>query len=100
NGDTKDCKDNSTVMSLGSYVTRRSGTAGIHGTYFCPADYSGCAGQVNSYFYPVYNSFDQVMINNHQIKFTTAPMVAIDSSNHPYYYHQAVDFKNQGTFES
>lgn len=101
-GNTADCTNNCVTMSLGSYVTRRSGSGGIHGTYFCPGEsaYPDCASKKNSYFFPVYNSFSNVMINDHQIKFTTSPMVAFDTGNKPYYYHQAIDFKNKATFEA
>lgn len=98
-GQSTDCGNNCSVFSLGTYVTRRGGAAGIHGTYFCPAEYTSCAGQTGSYLYPVYNSFSQVMINNGRIKYTTQPMVAFDPSNKPYYYHDARNFKNQATFE-
>ena len=99
-GNNGDCKTNCTVNSLSTYVGRRKGLAGIHGTYFCPTDYSACAGQTNSYLYPVYNSYTGTMVNNGRVKFTTQPMVAFDTSNKPYYYHQAIDFVNKGTFEA
>lgn len=99
-GNNGDCTDNCYVTNLANYVARRGGSAGIHGTYFCPGDYASCAGKTGSYFYPIYNSFSKVMVNDHQIKFTGAPMVAFDAANKPYYYHQAVDFKNKTTFES
>ncbi len=99
-GQNSDCTNNCVVTNLGTYVTRHSGVAGIHGTYFCPGDYATCAGQTGSYLFPVYNSFSKIMINNGRIKYTTQPLVAFDTSNRPYYFHQAIDFKNQGTFQS
>ncbi len=99
-GQTTDCKRDCVVYSLGTYVSRRSGLAGVHGTYFCPADYPSCSGKTNSYDFPVYNTYSQVMINNGRIKYTTQPLVAFDAHNKPYYYHQAIDFKNQATFEA
>lgn len=99
-GQNADCSNNCTTYPLLSYITRRVGLAGIHGTYFCPPDYASCAGQTGSYLYPVYNSYTRVMINNGRIKYTTQPMIAIDSANAPHYYHQAIDFVNQATFES
>lgn len=97
---TVDCRNGCTVYPLVTYVTRRKAVAGIHGTYFCPTDYASCAGQTNSYLYPVFNSFSRMMINNGRIKYTTQPLVAIDDQNRPSYYHRAIDFRGQGTFES
>lgn len=99
-GQTTDCHNGCAVYSLGTYVERRHGVAGIHGTYFCPAEYPSCSGQTNSYLYPVYNSYSRVMVNNARIKYTTQPMVAFDLANTPYYFHQAKDFINQATFEA
>lgn len=99
-GQDVDCTSDCTVLPLATYLDRHDAVAGIHGTYFCPSDYASCAGQINSYLYPVYNSFSGVMINNKRIKYTTQPMIAIDTNNQPHYYHQAIDFKNQTTFET
>ncbi|OGM29009.1 hypothetical protein A2801_04005 [Candidatus Woesebacteria bacterium RIFCSPHIGHO2_01_FULL_41_10] len=51
-----DCADNCPRISLADYVSRNGGFAGINGTYFCPQDYSSCAGKVNSFDFPVYNT--------------------------------------------
>ncbi|MBI3573270.1 MAG: phosphodiester glycosidase family protein [Candidatus Kerfeldbacteria bacterium] len=99
-GQNTDCTNNCTVMSLGSYIGRRLGTAGIHGTYFCPAEYASCAGQTNSFLFPVYNSFTQVVINDDRIKYTTQPMVAFDTVNRPYYFSQAELFVSKASFEA
>lgn len=99
-GQNTDCRGGCVTNPLLTYISRRSAVAGMHGTYFCPADYAGCSGQTGSYLYPVYNSFSRVMINNARIKYTTEPMIAIDSNRVPHYYHQAKDFVNQATFEA
>jgi hypothetical protein len=51
-----DCTSNCPAKPLASYVSQDGGSAGMHGTYFCPPDYSSCASEVNSYFYPVWNT--------------------------------------------
>ncbi len=99
-GDSADCATNCTVFPLATYISRRSATAGIHGTYFCPPDYSTCSSSVNFYYYPVYNSFSNVMINGDRIKFTHEPMIVFDTANAPYYFPEATAFKNVATFES
>lgn len=44
-----DCKDSCPVLSVGDYVSRNGGYAGVNGSYFCPADYPSCAGKSNSF---------------------------------------------------
>ncbi len=95
---TSNCGNNCPVTSLGTYVSRRSGMAGIHGTYFCPADYASCAGQVNFYYFPVYNSDAKVMINGDRIKFTTEPIVAVDTTNLPIFYPSTKVFTSTQDF--
>jgi hypothetical protein len=51
-----DCGNDCPVMPLADYVSRNGGFAGINGTYFCPPDYASCAGKINSYDYPVFNT--------------------------------------------
>lgn len=99
-GTDGDCTTNCAVFSLGTYVTRHNGLSGIHGTYFCPTDYASCAGEANSYLYPVYNSFSKIMTNDVRIKFTTQPMVVFDTANKPYYYHDTRDFVSVASFQS
>ena len=90
-GNNGNCATGCATFSLGTYVSRRSGFAGIHGTYFCPSEYPSCSGQVNFYFYPVLNSYTGVMVNADRLKFTTEPIVIFDTSNLPYFYHSTKD---------
>lgn len=89
---TADCATNCPATSLLTFVSRRGAQAGIHGTYFCPPEYASCAGQTGFYFYPVYNSFTKVMINEVRMKYTTQPIVAIDTTNRFFYYAQTLQF--------
>lgn len=98
-GNASDCDNNCTVLSLGEYVTRRNGSAGIHGTYFCPSDYSSCAGQTGSYFYPVFNSFNKVMINQDRVKYTHNPIIIFDTNNTPYYLKDTADLDTVSEYE-
>jgi hypothetical protein len=50
------CPDQCPTKSLLSYVQSHGGFAGINGTYFCPPDYASCAGQINTFTFPVYKS--------------------------------------------
>lgn len=59
-----DCADSCPVMSVKGYADRYNGVvAAINGTYFCPVDYSSCAGQVNNFFWKIKNPRVNKMIN-------------------------------------
>jgi len=51
-----DCGNDCPTLPLSEYISSNGGYAGMHGTYFCPADYAECAGKKNSFDFPVYNS--------------------------------------------
>lgn len=51
-----DCANNCPVKPLADYISENGAYAGMNGTYLCPPDYASCAGKVNSYDFPVYNS--------------------------------------------
>ena len=53
------CEKNCSAQTLGKFVIDNNGFAGINGTYFCTS--SSC--EANYYFYPVYNSNLEVLIN-------------------------------------
>jgi exopolysaccharide biosynthesis protein len=82
----EDCYDNCPTKSLSSYVSQNGGFAGINGTYFCPADYSNCAGQTNSFFWKVYNSRLGKMINCCNNLGENDPFLAFTSSGSPKYF--------------
>lgn len=81
-----DCGDGCATKSLSSYVSGNGGFAGINGTYFCPADYSSCAGQTNSYFWKVYNSRLGKMINNANGLGEYDPFIAFNSAGQARYF--------------
>lgn len=86
-----DCLDNCSVKSLLDYVNENQGFAGIHGTYFCPQDYPECAGKVNTFYWKVYNSQLEKMINpNNHIK-EDKPFMAFDA-NGVHFFSQYKDF--------
>jgi len=85
--DDEDCDNNCTAKTLADFVEDNNGFAGINGTYFCPPDYSSCAGKTNSYFYPVYNSNLKTFINSDNFKYwTTGPLLVFDINNKFYYF--------------
>jgi exopolysaccharide biosynthesis protein len=92
-----DCTDNCPTLSLSSYVGRNGGIAGINGTYFCPADYSACAGKVNTFFYRIYNSRLHKLINQFVDDGQADPVLVIKSDGSPKYYAHWTDYAASGT---
>lgn len=58
-----DCSNGCPTYSLATYVSRTGAYAGINGTYFCPIDYSQCAGKTNS--------FDTLLMNRSKYYFNS-----------------------------
>lgn len=81
-----DCYDNCPAKSLSSYVGGLGGFAGINGTYFCPPDYSTCAGQINSFFWKVKNTRLGKMINANNGLGELDPFLTFSSGGSPTYY--------------
>ncbi len=57
------CTNDCPVLSLGDYVSRSGGFAGINGSYFCPASYPSCVGKTNS--------FDTLLMNKNKVYFNS-----------------------------
>jgi len=80
-----DCTYNCPVKSLSSYVNDANGFAAINGTYFCPTAYPECSGKTNSFYWKVYNSRLNKMINaNNGIK-EDVPFIAFNNSQISYF---------------
>lgn len=74
-----DCSSNCPAYPLQTYVQRRNAYAGINGTYFCPADYSSCAGQSNSFNFLVMN-MNKFYFNSSMNVYSTNPIAIFASS--------------------
>jgi len=86
------------AQSLGKFVLENNGLAGINGTYFCSS--SGCGAQ-NYYFYPVYDSGEEVLVNQSELKYwTTGPIMAWDENNKFYYFKDSREFVSVENFEN
>lgn len=95
-----DC-DQCATKPLASYVADVNGFAGIHGSYFCPADYPSCAGEEGSYFWLWYNTLTKVFTNASQNQFNNGgSLVAIDNANKAYVYRTAPQWPGQAAFET
>lgn len=73
-----DCGSNCPALSLGDYVTRNGGWAGVNGTYFCPKDYSSCLGKENTFDLLVMNK-DKYYFNSANNVYSTNPAVIFGS---------------------
>lgn len=82
---SSDCANNCPTKPLLSYVQANGTYAGIHGTYFCPPDYASCAGKVNSYDFPVYNSNLNKWLNEGNLSWSNRAMMAFTNSGVVFY---------------
>lgn len=71
---TSDCSNNCPALSLGDYVARNGGWAGVNGSYFCPKDYPSCAGKENTFDLLVMNK-DKYYFNSANNIYSTNPVV-------------------------
>jgi hypothetical protein len=69
-----DCTSNCPAYPLATYVSRRGAFAGINGTYFCPIDYSSCAGKENTFDFLVMN-INKYYFNSSNNVYSTNPAV-------------------------
>ena len=80
-----DCTDNCPTKPLLSYVKDNGASIGINGTYFCPPDYASCAGKVNSFDMPLYNTNLGKWMNQLSLSWTNRAMIAFTSSGAVFY---------------
>nr|MBI5456094.1 phosphodiester glycosidase family protein [Candidatus Levybacteria bacterium] len=85
-----DCSNNCPTLPLSDYVSRNGAFAGINGTYFCPAEYPGCAGKTNSFDLLVMNK-KKVYFNSSNNVYSTNPAV-IFSGNSARFVGQALQW--------
>lgn len=79
-GNDDNCATDCAVLSLGDYVARNGGFAGINGSYFCPSTYPDCAGKTNSFDFPVYNSRLGKWINQDKLSWNDRSLIYQDGS--------------------
>lgn len=74
-----DCADNCPVLPLSDFIARNGAYAGIHGAYYCPADYPSCAGKVNSFDLLIMNK-DKYYFNSDNNVYSNNPGVVFGGS--------------------
>ncbi len=74
------------AKTLAQYVSQQGGFAGINGTYFCPPDYSQCAGKAYSYNFAVYNTPSGGWVNQNALGWDALIGLAVFSGNSASFY--------------
>ncbi len=88
------CEANCPAKSLADYVLENNAFAGINASYF------DTGSRPNYYFAPVWNTKEEVLINEDQLKYwTTGPIVAFDIENNFYYFKDSREFASVDNFE-
>lgn len=77
-----DCATDCPKKPLADYVSHFGGSAGIVGTYTCPADYADCASKKDSFDFPVYNTRLSKWINEGNLGWGGRSMIYYDGSYH------------------
>jgi exopolysaccharide biosynthesis protein len=79
-----DCNADCPTMAVKSYVQRHAGAvAGINGTYFCAADYSSCSAEKGKFFWKIYNTRLNRMMNPSNYLGEEDPFLIFDSVGNP-----------------
>lgn len=86
------CSDNCPTKSLASYVSENGGFAGINGSYFCPPDYTSCAGKVATFDTPVYNTRLGKIINSDKLFWNGRAFFTIDKSKKVQFFREASSY--------
>jgi hypothetical protein len=92
---TDNCKDNCPTKSLADYVKESNAYAGMHGTYFCPPDYSTCSGKVNSYDFAFYNSDRKKWLNSGALTWGKTGLMTFNG-NTPAFYRETSSYGGSG----
>jgi exopolysaccharide biosynthesis protein len=92
---SEDCPGRCPARPLIDYVVENNAFAAINGSYF-----NTSAEKLNYYFFPVYNSRLEKMINSGQLRYpTTGPIIVFDQNNNFYYFKDSREFASVDNFE-
>lgn len=95
-----DCWDGCATSTLSEHAKKVGASIGIHGAYFCPPDYSDCAGKVNSFLSPMFDSVTGTMRMAGSISFHNGPIIASDKNGNLSFYRSATTFGGPAYFAS
>ncbi len=87
-----DCSNDCAVASLKAFAAANNAQSGIHGTYFCPADYADCAGKTNTFFWKVIDSKLGIVVNKNNGLGEQDPFLAFDAGGNAKYFSTWNDY--------
>lgn len=87
----ENCINDCPTKSLAQYAQENGAYAGMNGCYFCPPDYSSCAGKVNSFDFAVYNSNVGKWLNENALGWNKTGLVTF-SGSWPTFYERSTDY--------
>lgn len=87
-----DCESNCPAKPLANYISENGAQIGMNGSYFCPPDYSACAGKHYSFLPPFYDYQNNKIVRQYFLKFHNRPMVVQTSDGDLHYFHRDTDF--------
>lgn len=87
----RDCDSNCGAISLRDYATAAQADAGIHGSYFCPPDYTDCAEKINTFLSPFFDTTADAMINQSGIAVHKGPMLTYSPDGLYHFFHRTRD---------
>jgi hypothetical protein len=88
---SSNCTNSCPTKSLGQYISENGAYAGMNGTYFCPPDYTSCAGKVNSYDFAVYNSNLGIWLNSNALGWDSEGLATFNGHSATF-YRRAQDY--------
>lgn len=89
------CINDCPTKPLAQYAQENGAYAGMNGSYFCPPDYSSCAGKVNSFDFAVYNSSVGRWLNENALGWNKTGLVTF-SGGWPTFYERSTDYGGGG----
>jgi len=87
-----DCGNNCPAKSLSEYVSKNGGSAGINGTYFCPATYPECSSKTNSFDFPVYVSRLNHWVNSYALSWSERRAIVYQDGSGVHYQNNSAGF--------
>ena len=91
-----DCTNACATKSLQTYISDNQAYAGMNGTYFCPPDYSDCAGKTNSFYWKLWNTPSGREINTSNGLGEQDPFLAFSSDGTARYFTTWQAFHTSG----
>jgi hypothetical protein len=94
------CSSDCDAFDLRTHAERFGADIGMHGSYFCPPDYTGCGG-TNTFLSPFFDSLTGIMSNENSLNVHKGPVAAVSDDGSWRFFRTARDFGSDvTTFEA